>query len=282
MRTGDGEGLHVRVGESAGCNVLRVAGTLGVGGYPRLRDLMLKCSADQPSAVIVVVEELRVTTASLLNVFAQVAMRLSHWPGVPVLLVAQSSAARRILERPPVARFVLVYPSVEQAVRGAAAGPRQCHAKITLLRLPGTARRARDHVRLVCEHWMPGNGIVGDAVLVANELVENVLTHTLSEPSLRLELRRKRFSVAVSDLSPVQARIREGGGGHRGGLGSLLVAQLATAWGSNPAMSGGKVVWAVLDRPADDHVRALQPHRLTFAGIKRRPRRGGCPATRFR
>ncbi|MFI6026567.1 STAS domain-containing protein [Amycolatopsis magusensis] len=120
--TGDHDVLSVTYGERAGCAVVRVAGTLDVAGYPRLRDVMLKCAAEQPSAVIVVVERLQVATASLLSVFAQVSMRLSDWPAVPVLLVAADESARRLFEHAPVSRFVPVFRTVESAVRGVQRG----------------------------------------------------------------------------------------------------------------------------------------------------------------
>ncbi|MDI5979653.1 STAS domain-containing protein [Amycolatopsis magusensis] len=245
--TGDHDVLSVTYGERAGCAVVRVAGTLDVVGYPRLRDVMLKCAAEQPSAVIVVVERLQVATASLLSVFAQVSMRLSDWPAVPVLLVAADELARRLFEHAPVSRFVPVFRTVESAVRDAQRQPRRRRAKLTLPRLVDTAQQARNFTRRVCEYWLPDNEVAADAVVITNELVDNVLLHTQSEPSLRLELRRQVLSVAVGDQSSAPARIREAEDGLSGGFGLVVVAQLAKAWGSTPAMLGGKVVWAAMD-----------------------------------
>ncbi|MGA6162716.1 STAS domain-containing protein [Amycolatopsis magusensis] len=238
--------MHLDLDERAGCRVIRVSGELGVRGYPKLRDTLLKCAVEQPSAVIVVVDELSVADQSLLSVFSQVHNRLSDWPGVPLFLVARREAARRMLVDAVVSHFVPVFPSIGDAVRGVATQPRRRHAKITLPRSPEVSRHARQFTTQVCHHWLPDSPILTDALLVVNALVENVVLHTHSEPVLRLELRSRHFSIAVGDRSPVPARLREGAAGQIGGVGLLMVAQVTKAWGCTPALSGGKVVWGVL------------------------------------
>ncbi|MBP2181783.1 STAS domain-containing protein [Amycolatopsis magusensis] len=257
MTTGGDEALSISVAEQAGCRVVAVSGELTITAYPELRDVMLKCAVEQPSAVIVDIEELRVATPSLVSVFAQVSMRLSDWPGVPVLLVAGEEASRRLFEHTPVPRFVPVFPTVDDAVGGSTDRLQRRRAKLTLPRLISTTRQAREFTRHITEYWLPGNEVVADAVVVANELVDNVLVHTQSEPALRLELRADLLSVAVGDLSPDPALIREG----KGGNGLVVVAQLAKVWGSSPAMAEGKVVWAVLDtEPPVIGLPVFKPH----------------------
>jgi hypothetical protein len=88
---------------------------------------------------------------------------------------------------------------------------------------------------------------VCDAVQVSDELVSNAWRHARSPRTCRLMVDgRGRFRVEVDDASPVPPRIRRPD--HTGGRGLLLVAQLATRWGTD-YREGGKTVWAELGRP---------------------------------
>lgn len=94
-----------------------------------------------------------------------------------------------------------------------------------------------------------GTGIeVCDAVQVSDELVSNACCHARSPRTCRLMVDgRGGFRVEVDDASPAPARVRRPD--HTGGRGLLLVAQLATRWGTD-YREGGKTVWAELDRRA--------------------------------
>jgi anti-sigma regulatory factor (Ser/Thr protein kinase) len=87
---------------------------------------------------------------------------------------------------------------------------------------------------------------VSDAVQVSDELVSNARRHARSPRTCRLLVDEDRFRIEVNDSSPVPARIRRPD--TTGGRGLLLVAQLATRWGTD-CCDGGKTVWAELDRP---------------------------------
>ncbi|UJW35506.1 ATP-binding protein [Saccharothrix sp. AJ9571] len=228
----------------SGATVVTLTGALDVRSYPEVRDTLLKCAAEQPPVLVAVIDDLvpAVGSLSLLNVFAQVWMRVSDWPGIPFVLVSAT------LPQGAIARFVPVYPTVAAALRGAELPPERQRARLALSRAEGTARQSRNYTRDVCQDWHLAPEVVADARSVVNELVENVLAHTESEAVLRLELRPKVLSVAVADDSPVPARLREGQAGYYGGLGLLLVAQLTTVWGCTPTLAGGKVVWGVLAR----------------------------------
>lgn len=88
---------------------------------------------------------------------------------------------------------------------------------------------------------------VSDAVQVSDELVSNACRHARSPRTCRLLVdEHDRFRIEVHDSSPAPARIRRPD--HTGGRGLLLVAQLATRWGTD-WRAGGKTVWAELDPP---------------------------------
>ncbi|MEU4843027.1 ATP-binding protein [Nocardia testacea] len=105
-------------------------------------------------------------------------------------------------------------------------------------------------VRAEVRHLVgPCPGIeVCDAVQVSDELVSNACRHARSPRTCRLMIDgRGRFRVEVDDASPAPARVRYPD--HTGGRGLLLVAQLATRWGTD-YRDGRKTVWAELDRHA--------------------------------
>jgi serine/threonine-protein kinase RsbW len=92
--------------------------------------------------------------------------------------------------------------------------------------------------------------IVGDAMLVASELVTNAVVHSgCTEEELidvRIELDRDRLLIAVRDpgTSGGTARVREDA--TFGGMGLRVVEQLARRWRSE--RSDGHHVWAELAR----------------------------------
>lgn len=106
-------------------------------------------------------------------------------------------------------------------------------------------RLARRVVEQTCHEWGVPQ-IAGDAMLVASELTENAIEHARSAWLLRLELRRGRFTIAVTDADPRPPRLRLPHERREGGRGLVLVAELSRVWGYALRGQHGKVVWAVL------------------------------------
>ncbi|MBB4689218.1 ATP-binding protein [Amycolatopsis jiangsuensis] len=222
----------------------RAAGHLDLRSYPDLRDGLLKSAVDA-DALIADISELEIDDPALTSVFALVALRIGDWPAVPFAVVSERPDHRALLRNRTVDRLT----RVEASVDGAAAvldRPPQLRVQREIPRSTGAAVRARESVREICEDWaVPG--LIDDAKSVVTELVENALQHTDSTPRLRLELRRNRCTVAVTDDDPRPAVLRERLANAGGGLGLKLVAQLSRVWGCSPRWTGGKVVWAVLE-----------------------------------
>lgn len=98
---------------------------------------------------------------------------------------------------------------------------------------------------------MPDHGwLLGDAMLVATELVTNAVRHSMchEQDVLHVSIQHLagRLRIAVRDpgRSGRTARISDGNG-WSGGLGLKIVDQLATHWGSNRLVDGYEV-WAEL------------------------------------
>jgi anti-sigma regulatory factor (Ser/Thr protein kinase) len=92
---------------------------------------------------------------------------------------------------------------------------------------------------------------IGDAMLVASELVTNAVLHSGCENNhdikVSVGIREERLVIAVVDpgLSGVDARVRENP--TFGGFGLRIVDQLAANWGSD--RTHGYRVWAEVTLP---------------------------------
>jgi hypothetical protein len=226
----------------AECVVLQPQGALDARTYRTFRDDLLKFAMDQPRAVIVVVDDLRIESAGSLTAFTSVWMRVGDWPGVPILLVAKDVTRRCALGA--ITRFVPVHRDLDGALASLREPPARRRTEIELFCVTASSRLARVFVRSTCRRWNLSERIEG-AMEVATELVENAIIHAGTDLGLRLELRNGRLTIAVRDGSPREAVLRERSDAAARGL--HLVAHFARPWGCAPDTHGGKVVWAVLD-----------------------------------
>jgi hypothetical protein len=224
---------------------VRPRGVLDLTTYVPLRDKLLKCAVEEPRAVVVDVDALEVPTDAVLAVFSAVGVKVSEWPGVPILLVAADAGDRAKLARCAVSRYVPVHANIAEALAAVDDPPARRRVLVQLPHRPTSAMSARQFVQYTCTRWRC-NQITADATLAASELVENAVQHTGSEPRLRLELRSRRLTLAVYDDDP-RPLPRHSGAEQ---LGLFIVDRLSTAWGCMPTLAGGKVVWAVLPVPA--------------------------------
>ncbi|GLZ28799.1 hypothetical protein Lesp02_09890 [Lentzea sp. NBRC 105346] len=223
--------------------VVRPVGTLDLAGYPVLRDELLKLTTEEPAALVVRLdEEFFAPQQRMLAVFTTVWLKVSEWPGVPIVIVAETNRHRKALHASAVDRFVPVHATLSSAVASLARPSPHRVDRVRLPRSPAAPLYARTFVRDACKRWRVSL-IADDVVVIASELVENAVQHAESEMVLRLELRPDGLSVAVRDEDPrPPTRL---GLGH----GTDLVARLSRTSGWSPAFDGGKVVWAVLAHP---------------------------------
>lgn len=238
--------LGVRTTELAGVVVATPVGRLDLSSYPSLRDDLLKLVAEAPVAVVVRLGPgFEVASRAMLAVFTAVWMKADQWPGVPVVLVAETDRHRHELARGGISRRIATAADLDSALERAAEPPLRRYRRRSLPNSLVAALLAREEVRTACEEWdLPA--LLDDALLVATELVENAVRHARTESVLRLELRAGGLSVAVRDGDPeppVLTASRPGAPGHRG---LELVQGRSVVWGTRPSFDGGKIVWAVL------------------------------------
>lgn len=238
--------LALDLADAEGAVVVRPTGLLDLTTYRAMRDGLLKCAADGPSAVIVRLDEgFECATPAFMSVFTTVWMRVSEWPGVPIMLVAESPGYRHVLATGGAGWMVPRFTALPDALAAIGQPPDRRRDETQLPKTVLSALLARHFVREACGRWSLGH-LVDNAVIVATELVENAVRHGQSAPVLRLELRTRRLTIAVRDENPDPPQELTAETLRPGGRGITMVASLSRVWGCTPWVGGGKVVWAVL------------------------------------
>jgi len=227
--------------------LLTVRGTLDSSTYRCLRDRIIKAALDEPRVVIVDVTELEVPAESALVVFTSARWHVATWPEVPIMLVCGHSTGRSAITRHGISRYVPVYPNVADAIEAASSAqppPARRRARADLPSRLGSLRLSRELVT----DWLTGwsqTDLIPVTKVVVTALVENVLQHTHSDPSVRLEFDGSAVTVAVEDTDPYPAGPREAHMPYSIPSGLHIVSALCRAWGNAPTTSG-KTVWAVI------------------------------------
>ncbi|MDY6995775.1 MAG: sulfate transporter [Actinomycetota bacterium] len=226
--------------------LLTVTGTLDGRTYRQVRDSVIKAALDEPRAVVVDVSALSVPSDSAWAAFTSARWHVSTWPGVPIVLVCAHGAGRMAIVHSGAARYVPVHPDVRSATHAVDDGRGLRRRDQSQLAADHTGlRRARELTGQWLDQW-DRQSMILTASTVATIFVENVLEHTASPPTLRVETMDGRVIVAVHDSSArLPVRREDTGGATRTVSGLTIVAALSRAWGANP-VPGGKAVWAVL------------------------------------
>ncbi|MCR6485120.1 ATP-binding protein [Amycolatopsis sp. OK19-0408] len=236
--------LDLDVAQQPDYTLVTVTGGLHLGSYRQLRDGLLEIAADEPEAVIAGIGGLDLGDVAPVGVFGLVARRLGTWPGIPLALAAGAGDQAQALREHGVHRQVAIGENVRSAERALLRPSRQ-RTEVVLPRSLDASAVARAAVREACTRWEVPQ-FVYDGILVAGELAANVVQHTTSAATLRLDLRRGRLTIAVLDDDPRPAVLLPRTRPTAAGLGLHIVARSADTWGSSPRWSGGKVVWAVV------------------------------------
>ena len=226
---------------------LRCSGVLDGLSYRALRDSVVKAALDEPRVVIVDVNELRVPDASAWSVFTSARWHVSTWPDVPIRLVCADEEVRAVIRRRGITRYVPVFPTLEQAMQSeSSARPQQ--RRRARADLPPHVSSIVDAQRLV-GGWLTGwscPAMIPVTAVITTALVENVLRHTDSPPTLRVEYDGELVTVAVEDASAALAQRKEDAAhGTSRVSGLAVVAALTRVWGNLPTPAG-KTVWAVV------------------------------------
>jgi hypothetical protein len=233
----------------AGVVVATPVGRLDLVSYGSLRDGLLKLAADAPIALVVRLGgSFEVPSRAMLSVFTTVWTKVSQWPDIPMVLLAETDEHRDELRLSGVTQFVRTAGDLEEAFKAVEQPPDRRFRRVPLPYAPTAPLMARAVVREACELWdLPR--LIDDAVLVVSELVENAVRHAHSESVLRVELRPSGLSLAVRDDDPTPPVLQWPDPDVPGHRGVQLVDRISVAWGCALSSDGGKIVWAVLGLP---------------------------------
>jgi len=227
--------------------VLTVEGLLDATTYLLLRDSIIKAALDEPLAVIVNMGRLFIPRESALSVFTSASWHVERWPDVPILLVCDHHVGRDSLVRNGVTRYVPVFASVQSACDASDAlrtKPVRRRLRIELPAQVTSLRQSRQFVTDALSAWSMPDWIPV-AKIVVTTFVENVLAHTDSQASIRLETDGDTVTVAVADSNHTSANIREPAQATGVPTGLGIVGSVCRMWGNAPVPSG-KLVWAVI------------------------------------
>lgn len=111
---------------------------------------------------------------------------------------------------------------------------------------PRSCAQARRFVEHALDEWEAPDDLVGDACLVATELVSNAIGHARGPINLRVARSPMGVTVEVFDGSPVMPVVHAQDVNSERGRGLLLVSRVSSEWGTRQ-LGGSKAVWARLD-----------------------------------
>jgi anti-anti-sigma factor len=240
--------MRIRRSSRQECVVLTLAGRLDLAAAPRLQRAILKQLAEQPSAIICDLSRVEGIDPLCAGVFTSMRHPALGWPGTALVLCGTRPAVAEVLVQLGVARFLPMYPSLDEALANARARPQRLRARLTLGPVLTAAAAGRQFVAEVCGQWGL-QALAEPAALVASELVANAVVHAHTALELRVELRGSRLQVAVHDQDPDVAELLAAKEGTDRGMGLEIVDQVASAWGVRQEGVGGKTVWCVLKLP---------------------------------
>lgn len=124
--------------------------------------------------------------------------------------------------------------------------PEMWRGEIGLAGDPTSAREARAFVRMAL-HARVSETILHDALLLASEMVSNVIRHAGTPLTLCVEIHRGYLRMTVTDgAQPFESGIDSESAERESGRGIGIIASLSRRWGVG-ATPIGKAIWAELE-----------------------------------
>jgi len=222
--------------------VLRFTGVLDGRSAGALIDAVAKSAGDDPGALIIDLDQLRVADPVALTALLTVSHRAAAWPGCRLAVCVSDPRTAAMLRGIGISRYVALVADHSTAM-----------ARLSERGTPPTLRESypptldslqavRALVHHACEGWRLAE-IADRAQSIVTELVTNAIQHAGTRVDVRLTYSGRALAIAVRDGSPVLPR---NGGDEQFGL--RLVDGFATRWGTDRT-ADGKIVWASIRLP---------------------------------
>lgn len=225
--------------------VLRADGELTLRTAAQLRRALLKCLAEQPTAILVDAAGLTIGEDLSLTAFMAAARHAAAWPGVPLLICAPPPDMRAALRRLGADRHLTLCTDLDHGRSMAARRELPAQVRNSFPAAAASVRAARTLVSGACERWrLPV--VVEPARLVTTELVTNAVQHAGTPIELTVTRGRRYLHLAVRDYHQRRSRLIEMEGEQEPSeRGLLLVEAVSASWGCT-LLPDGKVTWASL------------------------------------
>jgi anti-anti-sigma regulatory factor/anti-sigma regulatory factor (Ser/Thr protein kinase) len=227
--------------------VLRVSGELDQLTSDALRLGVARALSAQPDALLIDVAAVRIRDPLGLQVLSEVICQTAEWPAVPIVLCGAGADAAAAITGSPDCASVAMADSCEKALAAVAEEPEPRRIRVRLRPVPDACRQVRALVAQACATWQRRDA-AATAMLIASELVANVVRHAHTTMEFTVGLRDGRLWLTVRDGSRLLPRPADPGVTDAGGRGLRLVRELTESWGVLP-VPDGKVVWTRLSIP---------------------------------
>jgi hypothetical protein len=219
-----------------------VSGTLDLVTGDALQQAVRRSLAMQPEQLLIDMARVEIGDPLGLAALGAVVCQTAEWPNVPIVLCgAESRTAQAITASPDCAHLAFA-ENCDAAYAAAIARPAASKIRVRLRPVPDACRQVRAVVAQACTAWHK-NEVTATAVLIASELVANVVRHAHTTMEFTLAISDGLISMTVRDHSRVLPKPADPGVRSAGGRGLRLVRDLSEAWGVLP-VADGKVVWS--------------------------------------
>ena len=239
-----GPSLRVRTHALRQVVVLAFAGPLG-GVIEDLDRAIQLALADGPRGVVCDLSAVyEGAEPGAVELLAAAGRHVRDWPGIPVVVAGAKRRVREVLRVHPLGGYLIMTPSVLQAVSAVLESPIPLAEWLRLAPHPTAPRASRNFVARTLLDWGLGR-LIPSASLVVSELVTNSAVHagTGIELSLAWNLGALRLTVRDNSFDLPRQRLSCF---DQNGRGLSVVSGLSRSFGVLPT-DDGKVVWAVLN-----------------------------------
>jgi hypothetical protein len=251
--------------------VLEVAGRLG-DVVEDLDTAIQLALSEGPRGVVCDLSGVSEGAASgAVEMLATAGRHVRDWPGIPVAVACRDRRVRDALAAHPLGRHLIVAESTFSAVSAVLCTPVLVVERLTLAAHPTARRSSRSFVARILKDWEL-DSVIPFASDVVGQLVASSSANAGTDIDLCVAWNDGALRLSVRDHGPALPGQQDSTRDLQGRGLTVVVAGLSRTFGFLPTADGGKLVWAVLEAPRQQHQ----------SGVNRKARAKGAPLTNLR